>query len=326
MAVHAAGVVGEDRLGHEGRHLAVAARDVLHDVLVDHHVVGHAQQRRVLHVDLVLPGAGHLVVMDFHLHAGIHQFQHDFRTDVLQRVVGRHREVAFLVARLVAEVAAAEGALVRAGIPRALHRVDEVVAAVGVLLEADRVEDEELQLRPEVAGPGDAAVAQEMLGLLRHVARVARVGLAQDRVEHAADQRQRRNLADRIDEGGGRVRLQQHVRLVDFLESADRRAVEADTVLEQLLGQLRQADGKVLPQPRQVGELQVDDLDVMRADELDHLAGVLQRGRLVAAGLDAGDGGFLGGHGLLRRKRKNDGPVHPHAQGHLTTALVNCPY
>ena len=66
----------------------------------------------------------------------------------------RDREVALLVAGLVAEV----------GRPRrlapvfhdALDRVDEVVARVLVLVEADVVEDVELGLGPEVGGVGDA--------------------------------------------------------------------------------------------------------------------------------------------------------------------------
>ena len=52
--VHTRTVVAEERLRHEGRRHAPLSGDVLHHVLVDHDVVGHAPQRREPHVDLAL--------------------------------------------------------------------------------------------------------------------------------------------------------------------------------------------------------------------------------------------------------------------------------
>ena len=60
---------------------------------------------------------------------------------------GRNREVAFLVARPVAEVV-----LLAARIPAAFLGVDEVEAGVLVLIEADVVENEELGFGAEVRG------------------------------------------------------------------------------------------------------------------------------------------------------------------------------
>ena len=70
------------------------------------------------------------------------------------------------------------------------------------------------------------------LGLLGDVARVAGVGLAGERVVDEEVQRQRLLAAERVDERRRRVGQQQHVRLVDLLEAADRRAVERETVGE----------------------------------------------------------------------------------------------
>ncbi len=70
---------------------------------------------------------------------------------VLVVVGGRHREVAFLVARTVAEVV-----LLAAGIPAPLLGVDEVEAVLLALVETHVVEDEELRLGAEVSGVGDA--------------------------------------------------------------------------------------------------------------------------------------------------------------------------
>ena len=114
VAVHAACVIGEERLGHECGCLAVPSRDVLAHVFVDHDVVCHTRERSETHVDLVLSRGRHLMVMHFDLDAGLHQRQYDLRADVLQRVVRRNREVALLVARLVTQIASAVGALVGA--------------------------------------------------------------------------------------------------------------------------------------------------------------------------------------------------------------------
>ena len=51
-------------------------------------------------------------------------------------------------------------------------------------------------------------------------------------------------LQRRVDEGGRRVGHEQHVRLMDVLETADARAVEADAVDEQVLAELLDGDQK----------------------------------------------------------------------------------
>jgi hypothetical protein len=61
--VHPRAVVAEERLGHEGHALAVAARRVLEDVLEPHELVAHLHQRTEAHVDLALTAGRHLVVL-----------------------------------------------------------------------------------------------------------------------------------------------------------------------------------------------------------------------------------------------------------------------
>ena len=104
VGVHAGAVVAEERLGHERGGVAVLVGDVLDDVLVHHQPVGHLGQGVEPHVDLGLAGGAHLVVVDLDVDAGLDQRQHDLRAEVLQLVGRRHGEVAFLVARPVAEV------------------------------------------------------------------------------------------------------------------------------------------------------------------------------------------------------------------------------
>src|SRR5207249_245386 len=71
----------------------------------------------------------------------------------------------------------------------------------------------------------------------------------------------------------------QHVTLVDRLESPDARAVEPEPLLERLLAQLVRRHRKVLPQTGQVHEPQVDDLDVVVLDQLQHVRRLSHGGR-----------------------------------------------
>ena len=113
--------------------------------------------------------------------------------------IGRgHREIAFLVAELVAEV----GLLVAARVPGAFDAVEEVVAGMLVLIVANVVEDEELELRAEIGGVGDAGGLHVVDRLAGDVARIAGVVLLGERILDVADHRQRRVFAERIDEGG----------------------------------------------------------------------------------------------------------------------------
>ena len=140
----------------------------------------------------------------------------------------------------------------------------------------DRVEDVELRLRAEVRGVGDAAGGEVGLGLLRHVARVAAVGLARDRVVDEEVDVQRLVRAERVEEGAAGVGQQQHVRLVDRLEPADRGAVEAQAVGERVLAERRRRDGEVLHDAGQVAEAHVDVLDVVVADVRGDLVGTVE--------------------------------------------------
>jgi hypothetical protein len=178
-------------------------------------------------------------------------------------------------------------------------RVDLVEAAVGLLAIGDVVEDVELGLGPEERRVGDARVAQVPLGLARDLARVARVPLARHRVAHVADHRERRLLVERVDERRGRIGHEQHVRLADLLEAADRRAVEPDPAGQEVLLELTRGDREVLPRARQVGELQVDERHPVLAGEGDDL---LRARRLARP------------QGRCRRARAAGGFGHRHAR------------
>ena len=81
-------------------------------------------------------------------------------------------------------------------------------------------------------------------------------------------------LGERVDDRGVRVGDQEHVGLLDLLEPADRRPVEAETVLEDVGGQLVRGDGEVLHEPGKVAESHVDDVDTCVLDQLENVARV----------------------------------------------------
>ncbi len=111
------------------------------------------QQRVELEVDLGLACRADLVVRGLDLDAEVLQDGGHLAAQVGVVVIRRHREVTLLVPHLVAEVAAL---LLATGVPRGRLGVDVVVALVGVVVVADRVEDVELRLRPEERSVGDA--------------------------------------------------------------------------------------------------------------------------------------------------------------------------
>ena len=69
-----------------------------------------------------------------------------------------------------------------------------------------------------------------------------------------------RYLRERVDERRLGVGDEQHVRLLDLLEPADRRSVEPEPVFEESFGELCRGDREVLHETRKVAEAEVDDL------------------------------------------------------------------
>ena len=237
--MHAAAVVAKQGLGHEGHRLVVTLGDVLDDVLVHQQVVRHLHQVLEPQVDLRLPGGRHLVMLGLHVETAVDHGLHHFVADIHQLVGGRHREIAFLVTELVAQVRTLAGGLrVLAPVPLPLDAVEVVETAVLRLIEAHVVKDEELRLRPEVRRVGDARALQVVHGLARDIARIARVILASDRVLDVADHRDRGHRGERIDKRRFGLGHDQHVALVDRLPPADAGAVEPQTVLKNVFRQL----------------------------------------------------------------------------------------
>src|SRR5208337_5369320 len=163
------------------------------------------------------------------------------------------REIAFLVAGLVSNVAARIADVKLApGVPVALVRLDAVHAGVLRGLVLDTVEDKELGLGSKVSGVANTGRFEVGLGLLGNVARVASIGGASDRIGDVADEAERWIFGERIHYCGVRVGDYQHVARVDRLPSANRRAVEAQPFIEgRFVLELGDRGSEMLPRAEQ---------------------------------------------------------------------------
>ena len=263
--VHPAAVIRKQRLGHERHGLAVLVGDVADDVLEQHHVVRRLHQLVEPLVDFGLASGGHFVMVALDVQPALDHGLHHLAAQILVMVRGRHREVAFLVARAIAQVV-----LPPARIPAPFLGVDEVVTLVLILIEADVVENEELGFRAEIGGVGNAAVLQVKLGLLANPARVALVALLGDRVLGVPDHHQGGGLGERIHDRGFRIGNQEHVALVDRRPTADARSIHAEALFEAAFVNLAHRVRNVMLQTRNVGEPQVELLGIVLLGKFQH--------------------------------------------------------
>ena len=237
VRVHARpGVLGE-RLGHERGVDPLVERDLLHRQPERHHVVGRGQGVGVAQVDLLLARRP-LVVAE--LDRDAHALQHHDRA--APEVVRDH-------VRRVVEIAAGVDRLRLAPRLRLLAQQEELDLGMGVEAES------------QVGGPAERSL-EDMAGVgvgrrpVRH----------QDVAEHPADRRlaaQRHQLERR------RVRLGDHVRLVDPRETLDRGSVEADALGERAL-QFGRGDRYRLQVAEHVGEPQAHEADVAFLERAQH--------------------------------------------------------
>jgi hypothetical protein len=223
-------------------------------------------QRGELVVDFGLAGGTDLVVAALDLKAGLVQGDAHGVAQVGLLVGGGDREVAALDRGLVAEVAALFFA---AGVPVGFLGIDLVEAALRGGLVLDVVEDEELGLGCKECGVGDAGGSEVGLGFLGHAAGIAVVRVTGARVHDREVQREGLLHAERVEERGGNVRNELHVRLGDALETADRRSVEELSVDEEVRVNALGGHVEVLLNAREVGEANIDELNVFVFDELE---------------------------------------------------------
>ena len=129
-------------------------------------------------------------------------------------------------------------------------RVDLVVRAVACQVVGDRVEDEELALRADVARIGDPGLSRYSSarfairrGSFAYGSRV--IGSTTSQMIESVGA----SVNGSSDRGVG-LRHQQHVALGDPLPAADRRAVEAEALVERLFAERTKRQRHVLPRAR----------------------------------------------------------------------------
>jgi hypothetical protein len=155
VAMHAGAVIAENGFGHEGRGFAVAVRDVVHDMLVNLHVIGAIEEGGIEDADFTL-ARRNFMVMFFHGEAhALHDGDH-FAANVREAVDRRFGEIAALDARAVAGIA---GLVIFCGVVRAFAAVDFETDAVHGDVEFYIFENEEFGFGTEIGGVGMAGIS-----------------------------------------------------------------------------------------------------------------------------------------------------------------------
>ena len=237
------------------------------DVLVLHQVIACVLQGVEAVVDLLLASAGDLVVGTLEDQTDLLQVGDHIVAQILGVVNRRNREVALLDAILETDVRGAVFLNVNAGVPRSFDGVDLVEGALHGVLETHLVEDEELGLRSEGCGVGDAGGLQVGLGLAGDLTRVAGVRLVGQRVDDGEGHVKGLVLAERVNESGLNVRDQLHVGLVDGLEALNGGTIERHAVGESVLQEFASRHGEVLLNADKIGETDGDILDAFLVDK-----------------------------------------------------------
>ena len=145
---------------------------------------------------------------------------------------------------------------------------------VGAFPIAHVVEDEELGLRREIGGVGEAQALQVGFRLLGDIADVAGIELPGDRIADVADQYQGRHRREGIEEGRRGIGDDHHVTFMNFLETADGRSVEADALGKGFIVQAPRRQREVLPDPGQIREAHVHHADIVVLDRLEDVFGI----------------------------------------------------
>ena len=178
-------------------------------------------------------------------------------TDVLRRVYWRNREVTPFHARTVTFVTAF---VFGRGVPRTFNVIDRDMGAGDRGTKADVVEQEEFWFWPEQDGISDAGGAQVLFSAFRDGARVTVIALQGAWLEDIAADDQGRFFVERVNDRGGRVRHQDHVRFVDTFPATNRGAIKHFAFFEEFGIYLMRRNRDVLFFTFGIGEAQIDKL------------------------------------------------------------------
>ena len=263
--MHSAACLTVDGLGHERGTLAVLEGGVVDDVLDEHGRVGHLAHLAELRLDLELARAADLgvVILDGDaslLHAQAH---------LAAALVGAVERLGNVVVALPRDD---DAAAVDVAVPMRLLRVEAHADLVRRDLPRHIVEEIEFKLGQNEHGVGNAAVTHILLRRAHDVARILierTVGGIVD--DHGiAGHRERRDLAERVDLRGVRVRDKDHIALFDH-SVAIVRGVKADAVGHGRFGKILGGNGHMAVLAVDIDHFEIDHLDALLTNELHDL-------------------------------------------------------
>jgi hypothetical protein len=264
--VHARAVVVPDRLGHEGGRLAVPGGDVFDDVLVPQQVVG------VCSSGPYFMSISHCPPVATSWCWASTSTPHSISVSIIS--VRRSCSVS---AGGTGSNPPCSGSCSRrcpcplwpAAVPLPFGAVDVVVGLVLVLVEADVVEHEKLGFRAEVRRRRRCRSTSCSFRFAGNVARIFGIVLARDRILDVAGHRQRL-LHERIDDGGLRLRHDEHVALVDRLPAAHATSRRTQTLPQTTFRQGLDGNREMLLRAGKIHEPQVDGPDFLFAAKGEH--------------------------------------------------------
>jgi len=245
-----------ERLGHEGRRLAVAQGDGLDDVLGNLDVVAGQQRLLEAELDLDLPRPAELVMVVLHRHAALPQRPDDVGAQLVQVVTGRSGMLADGTSQMVAGV---RSPLVGVRVPARFLRVDHHRLAVLRGRVAHIVEDVELELRQDHQSTLAGDRAQALDGAPQDAARAA-AELAAVGVADGAEDVEGLRLGGGVEEGRRQVGDHAHVRGLDRAVAGVVGHARPRARREQLLVDRRGREAELSREAVEVGDAEVHHL------------------------------------------------------------------
>ena len=97
MRMHSRPVVSIDRFRHEGYRLSILRRSIFDRIFIDHHFVGHRDQRVVVKVNFCLSRCADFMMLTFDIQTHLDHRLHHFITNIHHLVRRGNRKITFFV-------------------------------------------------------------------------------------------------------------------------------------------------------------------------------------------------------------------------------------
>ena len=267
MYVHTVAGFSGKRLGHEGCRASVFNGFVFDDVFGCHRVVGQLQHVTELNFDLHLSAAAYfgMVILDVDP-----PFAHDeahAASEITAHIHGHAGVIACAVGELVAFII-----VFRAGSPVGLACVNVKAVFLSAHVVAHLVKNVELVFRPDEHLIGNTGFLHVVERADRNVSGILVEGTILGKIDdlYISDHGECRDLGIAVDHSGIENRREDHVRVFDRCIAVVG-TVKSDPVYHCVFGETLRRDAQVAPSAVDVGEFEIDDLDVFAFDEVKNI-------------------------------------------------------